>query len=71
MDKKIVFYDSWAECIEKNFGNNEFILMAMEYYLKRDYIKIGEKNSSRDFIIVTEPGEDNTENFIIKRRNMR
>lgn len=71
MDKKIIFYDSWEECIEKNFGNNEFILMAMEYYLKKDYIKIGEKNSSRDFIIVTELGEDNTENFIIKRRNMR
>ena len=71
MDNKITFYDSWEECIEKNFGNNEFLLMAMEYYLKRDYIKIGEKNSSRDFIIVTEPGEDNTENFIIKRRNMR
>lgn len=71
MDKKFVFYDSWEECIEKNFGNNEFLLMAMEYYLNRDYLKIGEKNSSRDFIIITEPGEDNTENFIIKRRNMR
>ena len=45
--------------------------MAMGYYLNRDYLKIGEKYSSRDFIIVTEPGEDNTENFIIKRRNMR
>ena len=71
MDSKIVFPDSWEECVEKNFGNNEFILMAMGYYLNRDYLKIGEKYSSRDFIIVTEPGEDNTENFIIKRRNMR
>lgn len=71
MDKKFVFYDSWEECIEKNFGNNEFILMAMGYYLNRDYIKIGEKYSSRDFIIVTEPGEDDTENFFIKRRNAR
>lgn len=71
MDKKITFYDSWEECIEKNFGTNEFLSMVMEYYLNRDYLKIGEKYSSRDFIIVTEPGEDNTENFIIKRRNMR
>ena len=71
MDNKIVFPDSWEECVEKNFGNNEFILMDMGYYLNRDYLKIGEKYSSRDFIIVTEPGEDNTENFIIKRRNMR
>lgn len=71
MDNKIIFPDSWEECVEKNFGNNEFILMAMGYYLNRDYLKIGEKYSSRDFIIVTEPGEDNTENFIIKRRNMR
>ena len=71
VDNKIVFPDSWEECVEKNFGNNEFILMAMGYYLNRDYIKIGEKCSSRDFIIVTEPGEDDTENFIVKRRNAR
>ena len=45
--------------------------MAMGYYLNRDYIKIGEKCSSRDFIIITEPGEDDTENFIVKRRNAR
>lgn len=71
MDNKIVFPESWEECVEKNFGNNELILMAMGYYLNRDYLRIGEKYSSRDFIIVTEPGEDNTENFIVKRRNMR
>lgn len=71
VDKRIVFPDSWEACVEKNFGNNEFILMAMEYYLNRDYLEIGKKYSSKDFIIVTMPGEDNTENFIIKRRNAR